>query len=90
MVLFSLYDIEKSYVNDRMPECWKAGKKLVWSRHFFQYSAASVRHQHFGISVQSGTSGPAMASYAVLSVYSLYCKKKDLTPRIFPANLMLV
>ncbi len=40
MVLFLLYDIEKSYVNDQ-----NAWEKLVRHQHFFRQSAASVRHQ---------------------------------------------
>ncbi len=56
MELFLTYDIEKSYVN--------AGEKLIRHWHFFQVSAASVRHQGSVRYCWSWIS-PALPSYGI-------------------------
>jgi hypothetical protein len=46
-----------------MPECRNVGEKLLQHRHFFRWSAASVRHWHSGIRVQSGTAGHGLVRH---------------------------
>jgi hypothetical protein len=63
-----LFAEQSSYENNQetsavISKCRNASTNLVRHRHFFRQSAASVRHRHSGIRVQSGTASHGLVRH---------------------------